>query len=388
MNVVQVINYHRYGGGLDNMANATIALLKTHGVNVFLLSRDSGKLSRGLRSKLYTFICSIYSPSGLTEINKILQANSIDIVHIHEVYPLISAWILRACRDANVPVVFTCHDYRLTCPIYTHWHKDEICRKCIRGHNYWCVFNNCRGKIFESIAYWLHGVVAQRFRLFQENVTLFVAVSEFMKNWLAEAEFPNERIVVVPNMVEDQDSFSDTSHGEYIAYAGRICSEKGFDLLLSASRELRIPLHIAGDYSKMNDVVKTSPEHVKFLGMLDKKQLNKFYQNARFLVVPSRFHEPFGLVAAEAMMYGLPVIASMAGGLAEVVEDGVTGLLFKPGNAEDLSKKIKLLWENPNLCKQFGIAGREKAIREYSPEKHYNRLMAVYERAIEINKTN
>ena len=87
------------------------------------------------------------------------------------------------------------------------------------------------------------------------------------------------------------------------------------------------------------------------------------------------------------MSHGLPVIASrIDGGLLEIVDDGVTGLFFEPGNSEDLANKMKLLWGNPDLCRQLGRAGREKAIREYSEDIYYRRLMAVYERAIEMCK--
>jgi len=77
-------------------------------------------------------------------------------------------------------------------------------------------------------------------------------------------------------------------------------------------------------------------------------------------------------------------ICSRIGGLPEIVDDGTTGLLFEPGNSEDLAEKILYLWDRPDLCRKMGRAGCEKALREYSPEKYYERLMAVYEKAIEL----
>ena len=101
--------------------------------------------------------------------------------------------------------------------------------------------------------------------------------------------------------------------------------------------------------------------------------------------MPSTWLEPFGLVVVDAMSNGLPVVATNIAGPSEIVEDGVTGFLVEPGNSEDLASKTKLLWENPDLCRQMGRAGREKAIREYSEDVYYKRLMAVYKKAIEIN---
>jgi glycosyltransferase involved in cell wall biosynthesis len=113
--------------------------------------------------------------------------------------------------------------------------------------------------------------------------------------------------------------------------------------------------------------------------------MSNFYRKARFLIVPSVWFEVSPMVILEAMSHGLPVIASRIGGLAELVEDGVTGFLFEPGNVEDLAKKMKRLWHNPDLCRQIGIGGREKAMRKYSEDIYYKHLMVVYERAIELS---
>ena len=124
---------------------------------------------------------------------------------------------------------------------------------------------------------------------------------------------------------------------------------------------------------------------MEFAGFLDTQKMAAFYRNARFLVLPSKWFEVCPMVIIEAMSNGLPVIASRIGGIPEIVEDGVTGVLFEPGNSEDLAEKMKLLWENPELCRQMGTAGRKKAIREYGEDVYYRRLMDVYQRAIEMN---
>ena len=87
-------------------------------------------------------------------------------------------------------------------------------------------------------------------------------------------------------------------------------------------------------------------------------------------------------------MQGKPAIASRIGGIPEIVDDGVTGLLFEPGNADDLAQRIRHLWDNPQLVKKMGQAGREKALSQYSPDKYYERLMSIYEKAINISKKN
>ena len=151
--------------------------------------------------------------------------------------------------------------------------------------------------------------------------------------------------------------------------------------LLASAEMTGLRVRIAGDPSPMPELVKKAPRNVEFLGALSRADVDALYRGARFLVVPSLWFETFGLVAAEAMSHGIPVIASNMGALAEVVDDGTTGLLFEPGNPEALAGKMSALWNDSALCKRMGRMAREKVIREYSEDTHYRRLMAVYEAA-------
>ena len=299
---------------------------------------------------------------------------------------MISPSIFIACRESGVPVVMRCPDYRLTCPTYWHFNEERICERCKNGREYWCILKNCRKNIYESFAYSLRTAVARRFRYYKNNVSIFIPPSEYVKNRLIEAGIRAERIIVVPNMSSLAYSMVDTDNASYIAYVGRISSEKGISTLLTGARIAGLPIRIAGDYSSMPEILKTAPTSVQFVGHLIRDQLGAFYGNARFSVVPSVCNEAFGIVVAEAMSHGLPVIASRIGAIPEIVEDGRTGLLFEPGNAYDLAEKMKLLWNNPELCRQMGRAGKEKVLREYSENVYYERLMGVYMKAMTINK--
>jgi glycosyltransferase involved in cell wall biosynthesis len=156
-------------------------------------------------------------------------------------------------------------------------------------------------------------------------------------------------------------------------------------LIEAAKQNIEVPVRIAGDGSAASELLALSPPNVRFEGHLNPIQLANFYQNARFVVVPSICFESFGLVAAEAMSYGLPVIASKIGGLQEIVEDGVTGLLFEPRNSEELARKMNLLWNNLDLCQEMGQAGRRKVLWEFNEDLYCRKLMTVYETAIGLH---
>ncbi len=382
MKIAQVHNWHRFGGGSEIVVETTVNLLRAKGHDVLLQTYDSRNLMHNLRGKAKAFAWGIYSPAGRKSIRKMIAKDAPEIIHVHEVYPYFSPWILKDLKNAGIPVVMTCHDYRLTCPISTHYRNGETCTKCQDKNEFQCIFNNCRNNILESAAFALRSFSARKMNLFSENITCYTTPSNFVKNWLVESGFPGERIHVLPNVNPISNSEPKKNNGEYIGYVGRISEEKGIDTLLEAARQTELPVRLAGDYSVMPDLVAAAPSNVEFIGTLNRDQLADFYRNARFVVVPSTCLETFGMVALEAMSYGLPVIASRTGGLQEVVNDDVSGFLFEKGNAMQLAEKMKQLWANPELVRKMGEAGQTKLSREYSKEIYYSRLMAIYEETL------
>ena len=128
-------------------------------------------------------------------------------------------------------------------------------------------------------------------------------------------------------------------------------------------------------------------DNVEFVGRLDGEEMVSFYRGARGLVLPSTNYEMCPLVIGEAMSQGVPVIASDIGGIPELVNDGVTGLLFEPGHSGRLAEKIRQIDESPTLCRQFGEAGWETARNEFGEPKYLEELIGIYEQAIDPSKT-
>jgi glycosyltransferase involved in cell wall biosynthesis len=212
---------------------------------------------------------------------------------------------------------------------------------------------------------------------------MFISPSRFIAQRMIDAGYPQTQMAVVPNKVLIPEFLPNSNPGRYAAFAGRMVKEKGVATLVNSMTLLpQIPMRLAGDGPLMPWLKKHSPENITLTGQLSSENLIEFYRNSRFVVIPSICFDNFPLVELEAMSHGIPVIASKMGGLVEIVEDGVTGLLYEADNHEELSEKIKLLWENPDLCQKMGMAGREKAIHEYNQDVYYERLMAVYRQAI------
>jgi len=386
MKLVQVHNRYRVRGGEDTAVDATVRLLRSRGVEVREFFADSWDVPSRFAAHLALSLRGVYSRAAYGAIRRLMQEERPDIVHVHNLYPLFSPSVLGACRREGIPIVMTCHNYRLICPIGTLFSHGEVCERCTGCHEFACVLRNCTGNVAQSAAYALRNAVARRFGLFLRNVTLFIVPTEFVRRKLSTRGLAQGAFCVVPHSMPCPAQPVDCSSGRYVACVGRASPEKGLPILLgAAARCPDLPVRVAGDHWAMSAPRPPAPGNVQFLGPLPHPALKDVYAGARFLVMPSMCFETFGLAAAEAMAYGLPVIAARIGGLPEVVDDGVTGLLFEPGNAQELSEKMRFLWDHPSICSSMGQAARKKAMREYNEEAVFHKLTAAYSKAMEIH---
>jgi glycosyltransferase involved in cell wall biosynthesis len=379
MRIIQAHNFRRQGGGDAVVFERTCALLRANGHEVLALTRDSRKVALTPRGKLGLAAGSLWSPGAARELEAAVQEFRPDVLHAHNLYPLLSPSILSRARRRGVPVILHCHNFRLTCPTELHLRRGQACFKCRAGGVWWSLVHRCRGGWLESGAYALQNAAARLGGIGNGLVDLHLAPSSFMRDWLEKSGIPSRKLALLFNPVFPPEIPADPSTGAYAAFVGRFSPEKGPETLLAAAGRTGIPVHIAG-WVPPGTVL--GPRVVD-RGFLRGKKLDRFLRGARFLVVPSIWGEPFGLAAAEAMSYGLPVIASRTGALSEVVEAGLTGLLFSPGDADELADRMVYLWRRPELGARLGAAGRDKAVREYGPEAYYQGLMQIYARARE-----
>jgi len=384
--LLQIYNQYRsLFNGEEAVVELTAELVERHGGTARLLMRSSRDIGMSLVARTQAFWNGIYSREAYQSVERVLEEDRPDVVHVHNLYPLFSPSVLVACKRAGVPVVMSVHNQQLTCPRADHLYRGKICEKCVGGGEYNCVLRNCRQNIFESIAYAARSAFARKMRLFHENVTLFVAVSEFAKSRLVAAGFDESRIVVLRNMVAASSGPADASQGSYAAFAGRMSPEKGLHTLIKATQDFpECPVKFAGSGPLLDQLTRTAPANATLKGQLISSQMMQFYRGARFVVVPSITYEMCPLVILEAFSHGIPVIASRLGAQRELVSDGVNGLLFDPGDPEDLGRKMRQLWNHPELCRELGQAGYERVLRDHSEDSYYERLIGVYRRAMSM----
>jgi glycosyltransferase involved in cell wall biosynthesis len=387
MRILMIHNKYGVLSGEELMAGRIINMLDERGHKVESLFEDGVPPDAGWDVQIKAFFSGIYCPESVRKVKERVRNFRPDLVQVQNLYPSLSPWVLPVVKQEGIPVVMRCANYRLVCPNGLFLSHGRVCERCMGGREHWCLIRNCEGSLPKSLGYALRNFVARIWRLYQYNVTLYYAQTEFQKKKLVQGGIPREQIEVIPNMVETSISLIETPVGHYVGFAGRISPEKGVSTLLQAGNNLPdIPFRLAGDFSRMPNIYKGKPHNVELVGHLEGTILEKFFKNCRLLVFPSTCYEGFPGAVIEAMLYGKPVVCSRIGSLPEIVEDGVNGLLFEPGDLVDLAAKIAWLWSKPELCVEMGKRGRHKVLNEFSPAKYYERLMNVYERALDFER--
>jgi glycosyltransferase involved in cell wall biosynthesis len=124
------------------------------------------------------------------------------------------------------------------------------------------------------------------------------------------------------------------------------------------------------------------PPNVQVGGPLEGDALADFVHGSRLVVNPSTCYETFGMSVAEAMLRARPVVVPNHGVFPELIQDGVSGVLHAPADADSLARAIRRVWDDPASATALGRAARERAVKEYSPEAYYVRFMAACDEAM------
>ena len=381
-----LIIHNKYGkfSGEEAYVESHINLLRSKGHEVITFYRSSEELKSMSNAKFRAFFSGLYNLNSIKSIRAIIRNEKPDVVHIHNLYPFISPAILPVIKKMGVPIVMTVHNYRLMCPNGLFFTKGVNCEKCTGfGKEFNCITNNCEGSFFKSNGYALRNYWARRKKYYIDNIDSFLCLTKFQRSKLVANGYHSEKCMVLNNFYDREldELVYDSKEKQYIAYAGRISPEKGISTLLEAARMLpKLSFELAGEIHKGYKDELNIPSNVIFRGMLDRKKLSEFYNNARFFVMPSNCYEGFPMVFLEAMAQKLPIVASKTGGFSEIIEDNVNGLLFETGNINSLVTVIHKLWNDHELLNRLSQNGFEKAQKKYGESLYYKHLEQVYQR--------
>ena len=374
LRVLVAHNSYQMRGGEDAVVDAEVALLRSHGHAVTEYRRHNDELL-DMRT-LDAAVDTLWSRKTSHDVAALMAEARPDVIHVHNTFPLISPSLYWAAHRHCVPVVQTLHNFRLLCPQAMFLRDGKVCEDCL-GHLPWrAVKHACyRESRAQSAALGSMLVMHRMLGTWQNKVARYIALNEFCRNKFVEGGLPADRIAVKPNFVDFEVPLARPRTG--FLFVGRLSPEKGTDVLANAASQISgLQLRVAG--TGPAEYALNGVPGVERLGALAEARVREEMSGAIALVLPSIWYENFPRTLVEAFACGLPVIASRIGALAELVEDGVTGLLFTSGDAPDLASKIRWALASPDKMAEMGRTARARFEEKYTPERNYVQLLEIY----------
>ena len=331
----------------------------------------------------------IYSTEAKRNIERLIADTKPDMAHAHNIYHQLSPSILVALKKAGVPTVLTLRDAKLVCPNMLSLTHGRICRKCAGRKFHHAILNKCVKDSYSSSALCAIECAIHRWLgLYERNVDLFISPSRFLKGRMVEhGRLPDSQIEVLPNCADTDSMTPDYRPGDYGLFTGRLEPLKGFMTLLKACNAVPdFEIRLAGQGPMMEEgkqfCADNGLDRVKFLGFQTGDALARLQKESRFVVLPSECYENCPMVILEAFAAGKPVIGSRLGGIPELVNEGVDGLLFEAGDAEGMGAAMRLLADNPEMASEMGRQGRAKVEERYSIQSYMKTLLGIYDRVL------
>lgn len=399
MRVLLVNKFHYLRGGSEKYYFELAQLLKSkgHTVGFFSMKHEENittgdaeyfveEIDLNTGSKLKA-LDVIYSQENKRLMAKALEEFKPDIVHINNFQRQLSASIIDAIKEKNIPIVMTAHDLNPICPASIMLYNGEVCDDCITKGYAQCIKKKCvKGSTLKSTL----GVMEKKYYDFHKvfrKIDCIISPSEFNKNQLVNGNLKYNEIVALHNFVNESER-NDYVLGDYAFYLGRLSKEKGILNLIEAIGDIPdAKLLIAGDGPERERIEAYISEHkldgrITLLGYQNQDSIHKYITNSRFVVIPSICNENCPYSVLEAMEIGKPIVASRIGGILELIADGENGYLYKADDINELKEKLALLLDDDEKVNRFAQKSRELYESYYSPDSYYNELIKIYNKVM------
>ena len=327
---------------------------------------------------------SIYSREVEKAIKKEINDVKPDLVYIIHFVNKLSPSVITGAKKMGIPVVLRLSDYFLLCPRFDFVYDKKLCEECLTKGYMTCIKKRCvKGSLFASFVRVFSMKVHKAISIYR-HVDAFITPSEFLKKKLIENGFDANKITCIPTFTSSKTEIGKPQVGNYGLYFGRITEEKGVDTVVKAYEMMpeRL-LKIMGDDTTDEAVrlkgyiEEKNIENIEFIGFKAGEELENVIKGARFTLIPSIWYDNLPNTALESFQYSKPVIASNIGSLPELVEDGINGYLFEPGNVYALINAVEKM-DNNEVVIRMGEESKARLEDKFAPQSHYNRLTRIF----------
>ena len=380
--VALVYNHFRTPGGDAVVFEAEAELLRARGWRVVTIS-DATPDVLSLGQKIALGADAVWSRRWRRRFRSVMTQLRPDVVHVHNSFPVMSPSILHAAKEGGAKVVQTLHDFRLVCPSALCFRDGAACEDCVGRTVAWpALAHACyRDSRVETLAPVAMLGVHRALGTWDRSVDRFLAPSQTQRDVLVRGGIPAARIRIVPNFV-DPDPGQRKGGGGYCLYVGTISQHKGIGTMLKAWAGLSdIPLKVVGSPASDHEgsrIGSIDVPGVEYLGRRPRHEVLRLMHDARLLIFPSTWYEVAPMAVLEAFACGVPAVASRTGALAELIDDGREGLLFAPGDPDDLAAKVRSAWTHREDAQRMGAEARCAFERRFTADAHYALLCEAY----------
>ena len=373
MKILQVHNEYIYRGGEETVLVAEKELLTRNGHTVNQIIRSNKIEIKNLFDIFRTLNQIAYSKKSLNILEKkIDQTDLPDIVHIHNIFPLWTYSIIDYFNKKNIPIVMTLHYYRLIWDTINYFDKD---------FSKFGLFKNSR-----ILTYIVSRFFNKKKNLIK-HVDKFITFTNFTRSKFIRSGLSKAKIEIKPNfLINKFKKNKPFSKKENAIYASRISQEKGIKTLLQAWNDIDLKLKIYGNGPLFDFCKKNQNQNINFYGNKKREFVTKKISNSKMLIFPSEWYECMPMTVLEAFNEGTLVIASNIGSISNIIKNFHNGILFEPGNPNDLNKKVKWALKNPIQCNKITDNAKKIFLAKYSENVNYKSLISIYRNTIKQKK--
>jgi glycosyltransferase involved in cell wall biosynthesis len=360
MNILQINKFYYLRGGSERYLFELSGELEKRGHRVIpfsmhdeknLASRYSSYFIDPMDMHKFNFkniLKFFYNYDTVRKLKKLLREQKVDVAHLHNIAHQLTPAIIKVLKKNKIPIIQTLHDYKLICPNSQLYAQNKVCLSCNGQKYYHCFTKKCmHNSRAKSLLGTLEAYLNNKILNYYEQVDLFIAPSQFMKDICVSFGVPKEKIYVINNFIDRTKKENNKITEDYFLYFGRLNEEKGIDTIFESMKKINFncKLKIVGDgpyFQELKIISKNLriENQIEFLGYKHKEELNDIIDKAMAVILPSKWPENMPYSLLESLDKEKAVIVSNIGGMPEIIHDNKNGLLFEAGNSDDLAKKM------------------------------------------------
>lgn len=369
----------RFVGGEDVVFRNELEALKEKmgSENVFEYTVANDDLN-----KLGLIFSIWFSKKHYKNIYNLVKDSKIDLVHVHNFFPLLTPSVFKAAKKAGAKVVNTLHNYRWWC-LSGIFYRDKkgICELCAKKKfASWGIFYRCYRRSFlqsflAALAFYFYKLIKV-----EKFIDYFFVLTNFEKEKIKELGINKEKIILKPNFTNELLSTPIESRKDYI-FVGKLDESKGIDFLLNVWQNLgsEYVLKIVGSGESDSRLLQYKRDNIIFLGKIDNSETKREITQSKYLIQSSLMYETSGLTILEAFSAGVPVIGFNIGTRKDFIEDGINGFL---ANKDNLIEVIKRSYEFNDYSSL--VNGAKDSIRKFEKNKVIDEQILIYKNIIKV----